>query len=40
MEVAATEQAVHVADSGGVSRSVFAVGPKGRRRFVRYAAEA
>ncbi|MGW1102239.1 DUF397 domain-containing protein [Streptomyces sp. NPDC002540] len=40
VEAAVADQAVHVRDSGDVSRPAFAVGCEGRRRFVRYAAEA
>ncbi|WP_431772845.1 DUF397 domain-containing protein [Streptomyces cucumeris] len=38
VEVAVTEQAVHVRDSKDVSRPDFAVGPEGWERFVRYVA--
>ncbi|MFF5532016.1 DUF397 domain-containing protein [Streptomyces cinerochromogenes] len=38
IEVAVTEQAVHVRDSKDVSRPDFVVGRDGWTRFVRYAA--
>ncbi|WP_432013257.1 DUF397 domain-containing protein [Streptomyces cucumeris] len=38
VEVAVTEQAVHVRDSKDVSRPDFAVGREGWGRFVRYVA--
>ncbi|MCQ0024980.1 DUF397 domain-containing protein [Streptomyces somaliensis DSM 40738] len=38
IEVAVTEQAVHVRDSKDVTRPDFAVGRDGWTRFVRYAA--
>ncbi|WP_432586213.1 DUF397 domain-containing protein [Streptomyces sp. HD1123-B1] len=38
VEVAVTEQAVHVRDSKDVSRPDFAVGREGWERFVRYVA--
>jgi hypothetical protein len=38
VEVAVTEQAVHVRDSKDVSRPALAVGREGWRQFVRYAA--
>jgi len=38
VEVAVTEQAVHVRDSKGVSRPSFAVGREGWDCFVRYVA--
>ena len=39
VEVAVTEQAVHVRGSKDVSRPAFAVGRDGWNRFVRYVAE-
>jgi len=39
VEVAVTEQAVHVRDSKDVTRSHFAVGRDGWDRFLRYAAQ-
>lgn len=39
VEVAVSEQAVHVRDSKDLARSPFAVGRAGWVRFVRYAAE-
>ncbi|SEQ83039.1 DUF397 domain-containing protein [Streptomyces radiopugnans] len=36
VEVAVTEQAVHVRDSKDVSRPAFAVGREGRGRFLRH----
>ncbi|GAA2399321.1 DUF397 domain-containing protein [Streptomyces glaucosporus] len=38
IEVAVTEQVVHVRDSKDVSRPAFAVGREGWDRFVRYVA--
>lgn len=38
VEVAVTEQAVHIRDSKDVSRPAFAVGREGWSRFVQYAA--
>ncbi|WP_031508837.1 DUF397 domain-containing protein [Streptomyces megasporus] len=38
VEVAVTEQAVHVRDSKDVTRPAFAVGCDGWSRFVRYVA--
>lgn len=39
VEVAVTEQVVHVRDSKDVTRSAFAVGREGWGRFVRFASE-
>jgi hypothetical protein len=39
VEVAVTEQAVHVRDSKNVTRPAFTVGREGRGRFVRFASE-
>jgi hypothetical protein len=39
VEVAVTEQAIHVRDSKDASRPHFAVGRDGWARFVRYAAQ-
>ncbi|MGW0816235.1 DUF397 domain-containing protein [Streptomyces viridiviolaceus] len=40
IEVAVTEQGIHVRDSKDVSRTPFAVGRDGWSRFVAFAAEA
>ncbi|MFJ2568557.1 DUF397 domain-containing protein [Streptomyces sp. NPDC087568] len=40
VEVAVTEQAIHVRDSKDVTRPSFAVGQDGWARFVTFAAEA
>ncbi|WP_326755421.1 DUF397 domain-containing protein [Streptomyces hirsutus] len=39
VEVAITEQAIHVRDSKDVARPAFAVGREGWGQFVRYASE-
>ncbi|OKI75218.1 DUF397 domain-containing protein [Streptomyces sp. CB02414] len=39
VEVAVTEQAIHVRDSKDVTRPAFAVGRDGWRTFVRFASE-
>ncbi|MFI6892878.1 DUF397 domain-containing protein [Streptomyces sp. NPDC050256] len=39
IEVAATQQAIHVRDSKDLARPAFAVGRKGWDEFVRFAAE-
>ncbi|MGW4023868.1 DUF397 domain-containing protein [Streptomyces sp. NPDC005009] len=39
VEVAVTEQAIHVRDSKDVARPSFAVGREGWGQFVRYASE-
>ncbi|CAL9396073.1 hypothetical protein SUDANB32_01351 [Streptomyces sp. enrichment culture] len=39
VEVAVTEQAVHVRDSKNVTRQAFAVGREGWGQFVRFASE-
>ncbi|XHM63878.1 DUF397 domain-containing protein [Streptomyces nigra] len=39
VEVAVTEQAIHVRDSKDVTRSSFAVGREGWGQFVRFASE-
>ncbi len=39
VEVAVTEQAVHVRDSKDVTRPAFAVGREGWGQFVRFASE-
>ncbi|MEV5697593.1 DUF397 domain-containing protein [Streptomyces anthocyanicus] len=39
VEVAVTEQAIHVRDSKDVARPAFAVGRDGWRTFVRFASE-
>ncbi|MFD8900178.1 DUF397 domain-containing protein [Streptomyces ardesiacus] len=39
VEVAITEQAIHVRDSKDAARPAFAVGRKGWGQFVRYASE-
>lgn len=39
VEVAITEQAIHVRDSKDVARPAFAIGREGWGQFVRYASE-
>jgi hypothetical protein len=40
VEVAVTEQAIHVRDSKDVARPAFAVGREGWGQFVRFASES